>query len=768
MSVLLQKTKKPVRHNVDMGAGVSLDVSKLDVCFGGFTPMALSDGSATREQILEAEVRVRARRESLERAAQIEAARASEERTWCDDAGTIWRYVVLDGKDVRIEGCEPSGPELSIPSVIEDKPVAALATDACAYMPTVEVITCPDSVLSIGFCAFRGNEKLRSIVLPANLAVFDSDWLRGCPNLERLVLPGRVECLDASIFDFPALRHLVVGAGAGEVAPGAFVKSALETVEVDSSNTFLMTDGKALYSRDGSVMVALAVPVVEYEVMAGCRAVAKKGFSNFSCVKHVRLPEGVEVLGEFALTRTGITSFEAPSSLKRIMEKAFFNCSQLAEVHLREGLESVAANAFSGTGIRELRLPASIEELGTPLAVGTNLTYAGPHATFSIAAGSKHLELDAQGGLYRHEADGKQLVRMMNPELASYAVQSGTVAINEAAFANHAHITDLTLPEGLEIIGEAAFKNCRNLVRVNIPAGARRIEKEAFLDTNIASLELPASLEYLGQNSLVTHGAHHGDMAPSLREVTVAAGNEHFYTVPGLLLERKGADAARVVLCMGDIEVIRIPPEVNEIAPYAFNGVVDVTELYLSERIERVGMRGLGADCLIGHIHVDLMKPIEGHESFDICFPDTDRGAQQQMLALSVPDHVDAAVLLEHYDNAIINASSFDARSEKGLSVYDQAKRVVARMVDPVLMTTVNRSLCDGTLKSNIEKICVEAAKHDDRAIIDALLDLGYLNADNLYNVIDRIGAIQDAAMTGYLLEVKRLRFGQGSLDFDL
>ena len=68
---------------------------------------------------------------------------------------------------------------------------------------------------------------------------------------------------------------------------------------------------------------------------------------------------------------------------------------------------------------------------------------------------------------------------------------------------------------------------------------------------------------------------------------------------------------------------------------------------------------------------------------------------------------------------------------------------------------------CDRMLRDEIEDVCVALAKHDDRRTVDALVELGYLNADNLYCVIDRVGAVQDAAMTNYLLEIKRERFGQ-------
>ena len=137
-------------------------------------------------------------------------------------------------------------------------------------------------------------------------------------------------------------------------------------------------------------------------------------------------------------------------------------------------------------------------------------------------------------------------------------------------------------------------------------------------------------------------------------------------------------------------------------------------------------------------------------------------------LAFSVPDRVSVRTLLEHYDNAILNGSSFDAETEQGLDLYEQVTRIIARLLDPVCMLEVNRSMAERFLASNIEPACVAIARHDDRRSIDALLDLGFLNEGNLYAVIEKVGAGQDAAMTGYLLEAKRQRFGGGGLDFDL
>lgn len=234
------------------------------------------------------------------------------------------------------------------------------------------------------------------------------------------------------------------------------------------------------------------------------------------------------------------------------------------------------------------------------------------------------------------------------------------------------------------------------------------------------------------------------------------------------MLERTGDGNARVILCTGTSAVIDIPAEVDEIMPYAFSGVCGIRELHLSDRIQKIGTRGLAVGCLIGRIRVHVAKPIAGREWLDIDFPDTDRGMQQMTLALGMSGKVDVAALFEHYDNAVINRSGFDVRNVGGLDLYEQATRIVARLRDPLLLTSVNCSMYDRILKNNVEKMCVAAARHDDRKVIDAMLDLGYLNQDNLYRVIDRVSSLQDAAMTGHLLEAKRLRFGQDSVDFGL
>lgn len=730
--------------------------------------MALSDGVASVAQVERAQQLARERRAYLERTAAEEMARASEVREHVDGAGTLWRYVLIDDAYVRIESCVARGEELVIPSFIEDRPVVALAPDACARQAGVRSILCSDTLISIGPCAFRENDALERIVFPRAVDEFDSHWVRSCHALVSVKLPGSLERIGPRVFDIPSLKELIIGPGTRKAEPGTFAKSALEAIAVDAENPYLSTDGIALYAQQGRKLVALARPVPSYAVAAGCEQIAKKAFSSFSEVEEVVLPQGLLGIGEFAFSRTGIREFVAPATLREIRDKAFFECERLAQATLNEGLLAIGDNAFSGTALEELEAPASLERMGEAVAARTAVTFGGDERTFHIREGGRHLHADEEGGLYREADEGPCFVRLMDAGAERYEVRPGTVAIAPGAFSGHERLRVVKLPDSLRVIGDGAFRNCRKLEEATLGEGLERIGAEAFLDTALTEVRLPAALTELGENALVTYGAHHKETVPELQAVRVEPGNERFFAEDGLLFERKGTGKLRLVLGVTGTKAVRLDERVDEVAPYALNNVSGIEELDIGDWIASVGIRGLAAEGLIPRIRIGLSGDDAGGGAYELRFPASKRSEAQLAFALSVPERVEPAAFFEHYDTAIVIASGFDAATEDRLDLYEQGTRLVERLRDPVFMTPVNRELAERVLADNIEELCVEAGRHDDRALIDGLFDLGFLNEESLFSVIDRVGSLRDASITGYLLEAKRMRFSDDSLDFEL
>lgn len=780
-----------------MGVSLGIDLSKLDICFGGFSPTAMGDAIASSERAKASEERIRVRFEAKQHAAELEQLRHSAPRQFTDTSGNLWEYAEIDGKEIQILSCTPSQEVLNIPDRIDSMPVVAVAPHAFTGLSSLTSISMPDTVVSLGGCAFQDCKRLAKIRFSASLSELNPNWFRGCGALERMVLPGCLEEITAGIFSIAGLKYLKIGASTQGIAPGAFEKSRLEVLEIAEGNPFMFTDGTAIYSHDGSVMAALVRPVSEYNVRPGCIALGKKAFSNMDCVRSIGLPESLEAIGPFAFCWTSIEQFHAPPHLKAIGEKAFFNCLNLKSVDLNSGLEEVGSNAFSNTSIESLCLPATVDRLGFPLVSKTQLVFAGEDATFRLEPGSKRLILDKDGALYKRGANGLFLINLADPECTEYSVRPGTVRIEQFAFNGHSHIESVYLPDSVRKIAPGAFRNCRNLRSVHFNEGLESIGDEAFVDTSLKSISLPASLVEVGNIAFITHGAHHGNVHPSLEEVAVHPDNPRFYAKDGMLLERKNERTSRVVLFAGYCNAaeearqesalqgagniakgagsegmpamdVEIPSEVDEIAPYAFNGATGIRSLRLSDRISTIGIRGLAVESSIRTIRIDLMKPVEGRSTLEINFPETDRGRQQMHLALSASHFVNPEAMFSHYDAAITNASSFDAQSAGRLDPYEQAVRLIERLRDPVFLRPSNEAMCRRVLSNGIVQICVEMAKHDDRRSIDALVDMGFLNQDNILDVIDRVGAVQDASITGYLLEISRKQTGIDAMDFEL
>ncbi len=730
--------------------------------------MAQIDSNATLEEIAQVELKYASWRRFVEEQRAAELARLSDVREAVDGQGSTWTYVVVDGVFARILACSTRVERLAVPEQLDGFPVKELGPEALAGLDSPREITCSGQIESIGAYAFRECESLRKLALPARTPDFQGGWIAKCPVLEELVLPDELEALSHEVVSNPALRTLAIGSRACRVEPGAFDKSQLERVSVDDRNPHLVTDGTCLYSADGSVLVALARPVRRYEVKPGCRRIERKAFAGFPRLEFVTMPDSVETIGELAFARSGVTRVDCPAGLVGIGEKAFLGCKALEEARLNEGLRSIGESAFANTALRALHVPASVDELGRAACAKSNVVFPGDGATFSIDRANPVYSLDGRGCLYRNEPDGPHLVEMLDPDITSYEVRSGTVAIAARAFAYHGRIREVALPEGLKRIGESAFRVCRSFRRISVPDSLESIGAEAFIDTALEQIRIPLALTEIGNAALVTDGAHHEGPPPTLRSIDVAPGHSRFFMHTGLLCRRMPGRVS-VVVFTSSTETVEFPEDVVEVEDYALNNAFGIRDLHLNARLRTIGACGLSVMSQIRRVRIDVEEPIEGISSFVLLFPASTRSVHGFLLALGGFGGLHMPDIMEQYDSFIAASRDYHAPgSSDNATAYEQVKLIVARLESSVLLSEASKRRYHTVLDNNLEEICVDIARHDDRVTMGQLADLGVLTAENLERVVEAVGTLQDAAMTGYLLEMKRVRFSQRTFHFDL
>ena len=171
----------------------------------------------------------------------------------------------------------------------------------------------------------------------------------------------------------------------------------------------------------------------------------------------------------------------------------------------------------------------------------------------------------------------------------------------------------------------------------------------------------------------------------------------------------------------------------------------------------------------IRRVRIDVEEPIEGISSFVPLFPASTRSVHGFLLALGGFGGLHMPDIMEQYDSFIAASRDYHAPgSSDNATAYEQVKLIVARLESSVLLSEASKRRYHAVLDNNLEEICVDIARHDDRVTMGQLADLGVLTAENLERVVEAVGTLQDAAMTGYLLEMKRVRFSQRTFDFDL
>lgn len=154
--------------------------------------------------------------------------------------------------------------------------------------------------------------------------------------------------------------------------------------------------------------------------------------------------------------------------------------SDLREVKLPDGLTYIGKRAFcESPDLIEVKIPSTVTKI--------------EQSAFSECTGLKEIELPPQ-----------------LEEIGTYS------------FYGCSGLTEITIPSSVKTIRSGAFKRCTSLESVTLSEGIREIGTEAFMLTNLKSLNIPKSVKKLGYHILFNcfHVAYVKIEAPSQLEET--------------------------------------------------------------------------------------------------------------------------------------------------------------------------------------------------------------------------------------------------------
>ena len=473
------------------------------------------------------------------------------------------------------------------------------------------------NVYSIGDRAFA-NSTLRTVPTINGLEVLGSNAFIG--TYVNSVRASDVNLANVRLMGVP-FENITVTAGTGYTERNGVVSKGDTLVYVNSSVTgelnvsskmiapYAFSDSqvtKVNISKDVTTIGVSAfenssVRKVTFAAGSKISVIPAKAFYG-SRLAEINLPASVTTVENSAFANSSIKTFTA-EGLTEIKDGAFENAKALANVTLPETLKTMGNNVFSGcSSLKEISLPA-LETLGVYTFRGASVlekvtfhadatttgsyTFMGTRVK-EVTLGEKVTKIE-EGLFYQASA------------IESVTLPEGVTEIGANAFAETKKLTEVIGLDKVVIIGRQAFQNCalttlnldnaeiieygafasegRNgeditasYTEVKMPA-VKKIGALAFLNGNMASVELPASLTEIGYGAFTS--------ADSLATLTVAADNANFFAEENVLYRYiDKTEGTYEILCYpaarvmeGDVKAYSIKEGTVLVQAYAFHGL---------------------------------------------------------------------------------------------------------------------------------------------------------------------------------------------------
>lgn len=320
--------------------------------------------------------------------------------------------------------------------------VATLGEGVFQNCANLEKISLPNSINSTGKYTFRYCYKLKSATLSNSMPRIEEDTFAFCDSLVSVTIPNSVSTIGKSaFFSCNNLREVIFGSGVTSIEDSAFAES-------ESLSSIIIPDS------------------VEYI-----------GIHVFGCCKNllsVALGNHVKSIGKQQFFECyNLREITIPDSVQTIGEKAFFECESLTTVRIGSGVRSIGKLAFDlCPKITNFYVTDTNSSF---TSVDGNLYSKNQQSFIKYAAGKTEESFRVPDSVKYIERDAFRRCNLINLELPN-----NVSSIGEDAFWECKNLLSLTLPNSLTVIEKEVFYNCSNLKSVSFSNRITEIKSYAF------------------------------------------------------------------------------------------------------------------------------------------------------------------------------------------------------------------------------------------------------------------------------------------------
>ncbi|MBQ9844988.1 MAG: leucine-rich repeat protein [Oscillospiraceae bacterium] len=284
-------------------------------------------------------------------------------------------------------------------------------------------------------------------------------------------------------------------------------------------------------------------------------------------------------------------------------------------------------------------------------------------------------------------------------------IPDGITYIGNLAFYNCEQVNSIRIPDTVKTIADQAFANMYTLRELSLPAELETIGDRVFEETGIASLYIPAGIEYIDGNMF--------GGCECLEELVVDEDNANYKSVDGVIYSK---DGTKLVAYPGAkvSDIYTVPAEVTEIVEGAFYyAAVQTVEFEAGSQLKVIGGE---AFCSSDLRYIELPEGLEtiGVGAFDdlyncdIWLPSTVSSIGRYAFSYDASVNVAISPNNPWY---YIEAAVLYKQSDSGVELVDGKRFTGSELVVPKGVTVV------------VER-AIESNEYIERIVFPATLEL--------------------------------------------